>query len=230
MTRAVQQDFNALKVFFTEYSLENSLGSPKFISSLKSFHKAYFSFLNLVMHLEHQRFLPSEVCDRFKESCSDIGQSLFLMGHGAYKSANLILRSSIENFAKGIGFFEDPDVLTMTSLYKVFDVARTFRKCSFSDFSILINSLHTEYGGLCEYTHTATTSQMAHISALNVLPHFDFAKADQLNKLANRVLKNYLIIIIFSFKAEFFKIDPDNRDNILNALSPTIKRRIYENT
>lgn len=230
MTRAVQQDFDALKVFFTEYSLKNSLESSEFIRSLKSFHKAYFSFLNLVMHLEHQQCLPNQVCDRFKESCSDIGQSLFLMGHGAYKPANLILRSSIENFAKGIGFFENPKVLTMTSLYQVFDVAKAFKRCSFGDFNNLINGLHVEYGNLCVYTHTATASQMAHISALNVLPHFDLAKADQLNKVATRVLKNYLIIIIFSFKAEFFKIDPDNRDNILNSLSPTIKRNIYENT
>lgn len=230
MTRVVAQDFEALKVFFTEYSLQDSLNSPEFITSLKSFHKAYFSFLNLVMHLELQQYLPSESCSRFKESCSDIGQALFLMGHGAYKPANLILRSSIENFVKGVGFFEDPNILTMTSLYQVFDVAKTFKGCIGIDFINLINVLHTDYGTLCEYTHTATVAQMAHISALSVLPHFDVAKANQLNMMATRVLKNYLVIMIFSFKQAFFKIDPDNRDNILNALSATMKRQIYENS
>jgi len=230
MTRAVTRDFEDLKVFFTEYSLKISLESPEFIGSLKSFHKSYFSFLNLVMHLEHQKCLPNEVCDRLKESCSDIGQALFLMGHGAYKPANLILRSSIENFAKGVGFFEDSEILTMTSLYQVFDIAKKFKGCNLDEFYDVMNNLHTEYGNLCGYTHTATVSQMAHISALSVLPHFDLAKANQLSKIATRVLINYLKIILFSFKIEFFKIDPDNRDIILNTLSPTIKRKIYEST
>jgi len=212
MTRVVVQDFEALKVFFAEYSLQDSLKSPEFITSLKSFHKAYFSFLNFVMHLELQQNLPSEVCERIKESCSDIGQALFLMGHGAYKPANLILRSSIENFAKGLGFLEDPNILTLKSLYEVFDVAKTFKGCVGIDFSKIINTLHADYGTLCEHTHTATVDQMAHISALSILPHFDADKANQLNTMATRVLKNYLVIMIFSFKQAFFKIDPDNRD------------------
>lgn len=230
MTRLVAQDFEALKFFFTKYSLQDSLNSPEFINSLKPFHKAYFSFLNLVIHLECQQFLSSEVSERFKESCSDIGQALFLMGHGAYKPANLILRSSIENFVKGIGFLEDPNILALKSLYDVFDVAKKFKGCIGIDFSNLMNILHTDYGTLCEHTHTATVAQMAHISALNILPHFDVVKANQLNTMATRVLKNYLVIMLFSFKQAFFKIDPDNRDSILNALSPTIKRKIYENS
>lgn len=229
MTRQVIQDFNDLKNFLVEYSLKNSLSSQEFTASLKYFHKAYFSFLNLVMHLEVQKQWPNEVCVRFKESCSDIGQSLFLMSHGAYKPANLILRSSIENFMKALGYFIDQDVLIKKNLYEIFELAKEFKGCSRGDFINLINTLHTDYGTLCDHTHTATVNQMAHISALNVLPHFDSAKANQLSTIAVRILKNYLVIIIFSFKKEFFKIDPDSRDIILNVLSSTLKRQIFEN-
>lgn len=229
MTRKVVQDFDDLKKFINEYSLNTSLSLPEFIVSLKAFHKAYFSFLNLVTQLEHQNIWPVEVSYRLKESCSDIGQALFLMCHGAYKPANLILRSSIENYAKGIGFYEDPSILTMKNLYEVFDVAKSFKGCTGIDFSKLMSSLHTDYGELCDYTHTATIDEMAHISALNVLPQFDIDKANALSTIATRVLKNYVIIILFSFKKEFFRIDPDNRDSILCILSATLNRTLHSN-
>lgn len=230
MTRQVNKDFNDLKSFLEKYSLTNSLASEEFIASLKRFHKTYFSFLNLVIRLEAQQIWPLEVTDRFKESCSDIGQSLFLMCHGAYKPANLILRSSIENYAKGIGFFVDPSILTLKNLYEVFDISKRFQGCISVDFSSLINALHSDYGILCDYTHTATINEMAHISALNVLPCFDSSKANILVNIATRVLKNYVIITIFSFKENFFKIDPDNRDNILDVISPTLNKKLHSNS
>lgn len=227
MTRKVVKDFEDLKQFIGEYSLNTSLSSPDFITSLKAFHKAYFAFLNLVTQLEHQNIWPSEVSNRLRESCSDIGQALFLMCHGAYKPANLILRSSIENYAKGLGFYVDPSILTMKSLYDVFNVAKGFQGCAGVDFSQLMGSLHIDYGDLCEYTHTATINEMAHISALNVLPQFDLNKANSLSSIATRVLKNYVIIILFSFKKDFFRIDPDNRDSILCSLSATLNRQLH---
>lgn len=228
MTRLVIKDFKDFQQFLNDYSLTNSIANQDLVSLLKSFHKGYFAFLNLILELDHRNIWPEEVANRFKESCSDMRQSLFLMCHGTYKPANLILRSSIENFVKAIGFFVDPDISKVKKIYEVFEIASGFNGCLISDFESKFQEIHSDYGKLCDYTHTATKKEMSHISALNVLPHYNLEKTKELCDIARRILKNYVLILIWSFREDFFKITADGRENITHILSPSLIRKIHE--
>lgn len=228
MTRKVSEDFTLLKSFIEQYSLTETVADRQFLNLLKGFHKNYYSYLSLILHLEHkQSWMHEEQLHRFKESCSDIGQALFLMCHGTYKAANLLARSSIENFVKGLGYQVDPNILHEGSVYKVFEIARDFKECKSPNFISLFDQLHAEYGNLCKFTHTATFQEMEQVTALNSLLNFDFQKASSLVSTIKRILNNYLLILIWTYRDVFFSLHVDTRDNILMPISSKNRLAIF---
>lgn len=62
-----------------------------------------------------------QLCIRIVFGC---WTSTFLVTHGCYKGAKLLLRSSIENFIKAVCFDEYPDIVIKKSVYEVFDIAK----------------------------------------------------------------------------------------------------------
>lgn len=228
MTRKISEDFTLLKSFIEEYTLSETITDPQFSNLLKGFHKSYYAYLSLILHLEHKEAWPNEEqLYRFKESCSDMGQALFLMCHGTYKAANLLARSSIENFIKGLGYQVNPNIINEGSVYKVFEIARGFKECKSPNFISLFDQLHTEYGNLCRFTHTSTFKEMEQVTALKSLLSVDHQKAKNLVSTIKRILNSYLLILIWTYRDIFFSFHVDVRDNILMPISGKNRLEIF---
>ena len=109
MSRRIKEDFDNLCDFFKKYSLAPIFEEKDFVKQISTYHKKYYSYLVLVIELkeivDNANYAPCMSQEQYNyvlESCSDVGQALFLVTHGCYKGAKLLLRSSIENFIKAV--------------------------------------------------------------------------------------------------------------------------------
>lgn len=127
MSREIRHDFESLKVFFTEYNLTGFESNIKLVGLISKMHKKYFSILTFTAELKDQSssktepHISADQISFLTETCSDLGNSLFCLVHGAYKPAKLILRSSIETFLKAFCQDEIPDISKEKSVYSLFD-------------------------------------------------------------------------------------------------------------
>lgn len=228
MSREIDKDFEQLNDFIRNYSISTLAQNDVYVSNLKKSHKIYFSYAHLIWGINHQNICDKNIENRLLESCSDIGQVILLFSHGLYKPANLILRSSIENFIKAIGLFVDTDIVNKKHVYEIFDIAKQYPNCSHPNFLIMYNSLKTEYSNLCSHTHTANQQHMMHLSAFKNIPIFDKRYADELIKTTIKIVKTYITILVFSFRDNIFKINPSYRDIVLTSISDSDRRLLYQ--
>ena len=128
MSRLIKEDFDKMCTFIRDYGLSDVLEKEDARKLLSSYHKRYFAYLVLVEAI-HQKVaqndkglgMSQKQYEYLQESCSDVGQAFFLLFHGCYKGAKLLLRSSIENFLKGSCMDEDKSLPKTKSVYEVFD-------------------------------------------------------------------------------------------------------------
>lgn len=230
MSRVTNDDFLLVVDFLKAYSLKDVCSNDEFLRNLKAAHKGYFSLLvfSSELNLAQRDGLNEEILNRINETCSDIGASILLLAHGMYKQANMSLRSSIENFSKSISYNAFPDIIEDKSVFSIFE--KTKKVDVFSDKSLRdkYSEVTSVYSDLCAYTHTATMTNMANISALNSIPKFDSEKCSEFIGHAKKLVSRMLIIYMHIHRSRFFKFNPSNRDAVLNVLSPTERRLIME--
>lgn len=218
MAREVSRDYQEFIEFMNNYQLNHKF-SNKGSEQIKIMHKLYYSYLVLITECEENDFFEENIHFRYKESCSDLGHALLLAYQGLYKPSYLILRSSIENFIRGLGFQVDPSALTITKVYELFDIAKKYNSSKMNNIENIIHSLHTEYGALCKYTHTSSTHEMTHLTAFYSLPSIDISSLKIIVGFISRIVRSYLMILISSKHDDFFKkISNNNRMVIFNAL------------
>lgn len=230
MAREIPTDFNELLSFFESYSLKDNIADKEFVEALKPVHKCYYSFISFVygMNFIGDSKIPEQIIDRMKESSSDLGTVILLLVNGAYKPANLMTRSAIENFMKALAYMVDEKSLTEKSLFSLIDTAERFSMFSEADLKVKFHELKSFYGILCAHVHTATIQQMEHISALNTLPKFDKDKHLSLSKLLVKTVNAIIYIYIWIFRVEFFSLAESHRKNILEVMTAAQRRLIHE--
>nr|CAB56521.1 hypothetical protein [Plesiomonas shigelloides] len=230
MSRLIGKDFDLFLGFFLNYSLKDLASNGDFKKKLREAHKKYYPLLTLSAELDlmFRGDVGEDCADRVKETCSDIGSSIFLLAHGMYKQSNMSLRSSIENFLKSIGCNHCPDILTDKSVFSVFEKAGQLELFLDPVFKCKFDELQSIYSSLCLYTHTASAEHMAKISAMGSIPKHDKAKSAILVNDLTRLVRIYLFIYTKLFRCEFFKFNHDNRDVILSALTKSQRRSLME--
>lgn len=133
MTRAIQQDFEQVKLFLNEYRLHPLLQDQQALNKIKSSHAKYFSALTIFHELKHHNpALPisAEHSDTstkttmlfwayLEEIISELGSTLFLLANGLYKPAKLVMRSTLENFFKITASFHAPEIYAKKVLMKL---------------------------------------------------------------------------------------------------------------
>jgi len=230
MARDIPADFNELFSFFEKYSLKDNVQDEGFLSTIKPVHKSYFCFLSFVygMSFINNGNIAIQIINRMKESSSDLGTVIFLLANGAYKPANLMARSAIENFMKSFAFMVDENSLDEKSLFSLIDTAGKFSMFTEKDLKIKFDELKSFYAVLCSHVHTATIQEMAHISALNTLPTFDNAKCLALSNTIVKSVNAMIYIYIWVFRREFFSLAEPHRANILTVMTKPQRRLIHE--
>lgn len=228
MSREIKEDFDALSSFLKDYTISPMLDNSYYLAGMKSIHKSYLPMLTFVAEFSQNATTQHAVVDRIKECSSDLGFCLFLVAHGAYKPANVMLRSSIENFIKSITYSHDPTVLTEKKVYLIFSKCESMDIFMQPDFKNIFNEIKQIYGELCAYVHTAERINMAHISALCTLPSFNQNTYDYLSIKFKKLVVNYLKILTFIYKSVFFTFNINNRKNILSILPKSYRRFLIE--
>lgn len=231
MSRIMSQDAEKLKEFLNTYTLNSQFANSDFGNQLVSIHKKVFGYLIFCSEMEFQNVNESkldETCRSYiNESLSDIIQAYFCWINGAYKGANLLLRSSIETFIKAVIGITDNSVYVEKSVYKIFEMAEANpflqKSQQNTNYSVL---LHNEYGELCKYTHTATKKNMVEISALGMLPKFDVVQSKTFTKNILRVLNILLGFLLNNFPNIVYSMHVNNQRVFFEAIPNTIKKEI----
>lgn len=218
MARIVKEDFDELISFINSYSLSALTNDRDFVAFLSTIHKKFYSYLVLIEELRlcidensKKPVLTRGQFDYLQESVSDCGQCLFLAINGCYKGTKLLLRSSIENFLKGISLDVVPQIITEKSVYQVFDDADAvdvFQKTNLKD------ELHNIYGDLCMDAHTADNSHMAAVSAMKYFPHFDRDNSKRLASVFIKLLPIFVTALCLKYNIHYHSVNYQNKEVI----------------
>lgn len=215
-------DFNELKSFFESYSVP-----VEPLGLMAGAHQKYYAFLyfsyNLIDGIESGRILSkgAKVDDllilRYREIISDISESFFCVVNGAYKSALVLIRSSLENFLKFFCMLDSASPKAGASVSDFFEFAKStgwgVEKKVASDL------VHTMYGEICHYSHTNGEANMFSFSSVGNFPVFNSALV---KKIANYLEKCCLVFIdvaIWKFPKLYIEAGVDLKDVIEINLS-----------
>lgn len=232
MARIVNQDFYELCRFISKYNLKEFLKDQNVKTQISAFHKKYYANLVIIEELRLSKDkegalfrIDENQFSYLQESCSDLGQTLFLLFHGCYKGAKLLLRSSIENFLKGIAFDEDNTIITIKSVYEVFDKA--YATSNFSGHNKKLHEqLHDIYAHLCQDVHTADAAHMASISALKHFPHYDPVEIENIFNSFKRLINVFITILAIKYNAFYHRIGFENKQVISDEILREYKKAI----
>lgn len=170
--------------------------------------------------------MSKEQYEYLQESCSDVGQAFFLIFHGCYKGAKLLLRSSIENFLKGSCLDEDKSLPSTKSVYEVFDKSRatgTFKETKAS----LHAQLHNEYALLCQDVHTADVSHMASITALNHFPSFQKEDAGNISKMVQKIVPIYITTLALKYNLVYHSMSYNYKEITNKEIINDYKKEVH---
>ncbi|CNI40269.1 Uncharacterised protein [Yersinia intermedia] len=98
MSRELNSDFTELVTYFSEYKLKNVFENNDSRGKISMIHKRYYSFMCLVYCLYHfsRGKIDANSMERLQEASSDLGTTMFMVINGAYKPANLMMRSCLK--------------------------------------------------------------------------------------------------------------------------------------
>ena len=231
MSRERKEDFQKLVEFLRNYAISSEAGNQSFQLLLKQLHGKLFSLLTLVVEIESlnpelQVYSEDSLSYSF-ECASDLAQSLFCWVHGAYKPADLMLRSSIETFVKAACGTEIPPILSERSLYQVMDYARASNACGAQLVAQYFARIQNEYALLCAVAHSATADRQTQVQALRMFPKFDPQNAEAFGRRFVVLTERYMAILLANNDAAFRKAHYKNQQIVLDALPREIKQELF---
>lgn len=232
MARVLTEDFEQLRNYITNYEIKSLVSDKEYIEVLSACHKKYYSLLTIIEEfrvvVDDANFSPIITAKQFEflqESCSDVGQAFFLTMNGCYKGAKLLLRSSIENFLKGICLDEDNDIIIEKSVYKVFNRAKA--TSAFADKQPLHNLLHDIYTKLCQDVHTADRQHMASIAALSHFPTFNKKEATIIKETILKLSNLFITALALKFNKAYHHIGFENKDILNKEILNIYKQAVH---
>lgn len=233
MTREISEDFASLEIFIRDFNLSDVVSADEFIRNMKPMHKKLFSLMTFVAEIEQKnnesQIVTPDGLNYLKESVSDMGQALFCWIQGAYKPANLVLRSSIETFLRAIAGQENIEIFAEKSMYKVFELARLTSFFNSEYCLDFFDKIHSTYKDLCKIVHTADVANMAHISALKTFPLFSIAEAQSFSKDFMKISTMMLSVIYINYFQFIHAMHPKNQQNYFCSIPRATKKLINEN-
>ncbi|MCP4744884.1 MAG: hypothetical protein GY874_01910 [Desulfobacteraceae bacterium] len=230
MTKEISQDFKRLSIFIEQFDLENIANKPEFLNILKPMHKKLFAMMTFIVEVEQKNselnILSEYSLNYLKESVSDIGQSLFCWIQGAYKPANLILRSSIETFVRAVAGQEKHEIFSEKNAYKIFEIAQTTTCLNSAISKEFFDIIHHRYKDLCKIVHTGNFAVMAHISALRTFPLFANEEAKKVGKDFIDISTGMISLVYINYYKFIHKMHYKNNNNFLCAIPRSTKKKI----
>lgn len=221
MSRIINEDFSLIQQFFSDYSLEQIMQDRSFMQEFKLLHRKAYALLIFIAELEEQNkrepFISETTLKYKRETLSDLMLAFFCWVNGAYKPANLQMRSCIENFIKCLLFESTPNIITEKSVYKVFDLAKA--NPIFTDPIGIknLNILSCCYSELCQVAH-GEISSLSEINALNFLPTYDKVLTREFVGIYSKLLEAILSTIFKVYYNNVYKMHSLNQDLFFQGL------------
>lgn len=219
--RAVKDDLEELKKYIEDFSLEPLASDPNYIGFISACHKKYYSFF--IASVEFESCFGEERFKYLKEANSDLATSLFHVMTGSYKSARLLLRSSIECFLKSFTMDLIPNIEKEKSVYEIFNKIKALSYFSSEPQKTQFKSIHTIYKDLCKDVHAADKVNMAQIDALDLLPTYKKKNAEKIKDIYLKLIPAYLFLLSDRYNSTFHKIHHTNRDIILLTITKVLR-------
>ena len=229
MSREVKNDFNALKKFINEYTLDSFEKDSKLVEYLSQMHKKYYSFMALIYELKELKnpiIIEGKQSDFLLETVSDIGNSIFLSINGAYKPSRLILRSSIETFSKGFVIDSISDIDQEKRIYQMFDNIKALPFFTTEPNRSILGDLLTIYSELSKDIHTANKDNMQHTSSLNYFPTKSKTSLESISKINNKIISSFITLLCLKFNKEFHTIHHTNKQIIIDNIPKKYRKLI----
>jgi hypothetical protein len=232
VARPVDQALDEFFTYLRNYGLGKLLGNKHYTELVKSIYRRYHALLVWQTNLAEGELWPgqekkdNEFRLYFNESVSDLCQSFLLLCHGMYKPSNIVLRSGIEAFVKSVGLAEDQKVLSLTSLFEVFEVvSHTNIAISVPLVARAVQTLHNDYADLCKYVHIAGPPYMSLLSVAGAFPKFDTQSKDSNKRIRSAIVAICSIVGVI-FNARFKDMHHTSIDLISDILPVQARRRI----
>ena len=230
MSRLIQTDFDKLILYLKSYNLDKVISDPDFNNNAKCIHRKLYSILMFNSEMESQNLFSS--CDDtlkcyFKEIGSDLILAFFCWVNGAYKPAELQLRSSIENFIKALSYKEKPSIIATKNVFEVFDSAAQTTVFNNDICTKYLSELKFEYSSLCAFVHSSP-QKLAQNDALITLPTYNAKNATEFCSHYQKILNNMLSILYYTYYDNIYKMHEENRDLFLQGLLKSDKAKIYQ--
>jgi hypothetical protein len=229
MSRRRQKDAENLISYFSNYSLTSFPINVDQHSDCNKLHKKLYSFMIFVTEYKTSQIQkPSlPIITYFEEALSDALLSIFLWAQGANKSAKLELRCIIENFIKALLSIADQNIVNEKRVFFIFEIAKTDIHFISPIGSDLLQKLKDQYGILCETVHS-TPLGIIPLNALNLLPKYDISLSSKFSEQYIFIMNCILATIYLNYSSFIHKIHPENKQDFLDALSPSEIKRINE--
>lgn len=145
--------------FLQEYRAGYPSGASE-KSSLKLAYKRFHAVLVWQMYIDSSDYIDAAARQYTNEFVADISQSFLTALMGFYKPSKMMLRSSIENFARVACIMDGKDPLKAKTVFDLMNILKTtsIRSTKETDDALLL--IIQNYGDLCEYVHTTSPLRM----------------------------------------------------------------------
>jgi hypothetical protein len=228
MSRRIKRDADILISFFEGYNLSGFSSDSDRIRDCNTIHKKLYALMVFRNEATNPQFqLCSCFFDYLDETISDLMLSLFSWAQGAYKSAKLHLRCSIENYLKALLSIDNPAILLEKRVYIIFDEANSDSHFSDSIGKDIIDRLKNDYATLCGITHS-DPAHRAPINALKYLPKFDKHDSTIFVLQYCSIISSFLDIFFLRYHVMIHVMHPENKQDFIEALSPSSIKKITE--
>lgn len=228
MTRIVEQDYEKLISYFSDYNLKNIVKDTFFQNNVKIIHRKLYAYIVFKNEAKRKDLFSSDIMENYYEEVgSDLILSLFCWANGAYKSSEFQLRSTIENFLKAILYPEWNDIIKCKNVSEIMDFAVNSTVLNNDICKAHLDKIRNTYSNLCAFVHSSP-EKLSSQSALIQLPKYNKNSADEFTKHYQTVLNSLLSIIYYTYYSFIFSIHPTNRELFLQGLTRSDKARIYE--
>lgn len=231
MNRVINEDFERVKKFFANYSLADLVQDKDFNKDIKCLHRKLYSLMVFCSEIATQNQTSKSYNDititYIKETVSDYVLAFFCWVHGAYKPANLQLRSSIENFLKSILYESTPGIIVEKSVYKIFDTAKVDAYFTNTIGQKHFLCLSNYYSQLCQIAH-GEISNLSDVDALKLFPTYNNQKSQEFLGNFLGVVEAVLAMYYFVYYKNIYGMHEFNRDLFLQGIKTENKKEIYE--
>lgn len=226
MNRYIQSDYNKLLTYLENYSLKTVITDDEFQRNAKCIHRKLLAILIMINELEVQKVFDDVERKYFTEIGSDLILAFFCWVNGAYKPAELQLRSGIENCIKALVYKEKNGILIIKNVYEIFDEASKSDAFDNNVCSKHFITLRNEYSSLCAFVHGEINS-LSQMGAMISLPEYDAKLATEFCNNFQKIINSMLSVLYYNYFANVFKMHEANREIFLQGLLKADKAEIY---